>query len=300
MYDIRFYKTIDSTNTEALRLLNEVGELNSLDKKKELGGKTVFYARTQTAGRGQRGNKWHSVPGENLTFSLALRFGLDNVPSLKATDQYILNQIMALAVTDYLRTIGLEAMIKWPNDIYIGDKKICGILIENSLSGSLLKHSIIGIGLNLNQSIFDPSIPNPTSVFLETGLKTEAEKVLKKILDNIDARIASILKKEEVKEGYLSRLYRKGKVFSYIDELKGETIKGSIIGITDDFRLSIEIDDDFSENSEQKTMAESDGMVSDGMVSDRKVSDGMVSDRKVSDGKAIRHFAFKEIGYIII
>ena len=231
-YDIRTYDSIDSTNTEALRLINEVE------------GATVFYAKTQTAGRGQRGNKWLSRPGENLTFTLALKFGLGQVPELKIIDQYTLNQGIALAITDYLDSIGISSMIKWPNDIYVGDKKICGILIENGLSSTNIKHSIIGIGLNINQEIFSPDIPNPTSVVSECGKKVNTEDALRELLSCIDVRITSIQKKEDIRKAYLNKLYRKDEVHSYIDQVNKVHFEGRIIGITEDFRLSIETRDE--------------------------------------------------------
>lgn len=120
----------------------------------------VVAARTQTAGRGQRGNSWESEPNANLTFSMLLR-----PHAIAAAAQFELSMIVALAICDALTAAsGLQFSVKWPNDIYIGDKKICGILIENSLKGSRIGRSIVGIGINVNQQTFFSDAPNPVSL----------------------------------------------------------------------------------------------------------------------------------------
>lgn len=125
---------------------------------------TIIIARTQTAGRGQRGSVWESLPGENLTFSLVIE------PLHIAPDrQFLISMTAALAVSDALIAAGVGCEVKWPNDLYAGDKKIGGILIENSLMGEHFTGSIIGIGINVLQTRFDPSLPNPTSVAAQTG-----------------------------------------------------------------------------------------------------------------------------------
>lgn len=134
--NILWLDTIDSTNSEALRRLPE------------LPSGTVLAAREQTAGRGQRGNTWFSQPGKNLTFSLVLK----NLP-LTASQAIRLNFLFSVAVADFLQARGVEAAIKWPNDIYVGGRKICGMLIENTLGpGGKLAASVVGLGLNINQA----------------------------------------------------------------------------------------------------------------------------------------------------
>lgn len=147
---IKWYDTLDSTNSQAARELETAAE------------GCVWIADFQTQGRGQRGNKWESGKGENLTFSILLR-----PEFLHPSRQFLISQICALGVSRYLNDKGLPAKIKWPNDIYIGDKKICGILIENSISGDKLAVSVAGIGFNLNQTRFASDAPNPTSMLLE-------------------------------------------------------------------------------------------------------------------------------------
>ena len=147
---IKWYRTIDSTNTQAAREIDTAAE------------GSVWIADYQTAGRGQRGNKWESSEGENLTFTILLR-----PEFLHPAQQFQISQVCALGVCRYLSDKGLPTKIKWPNDIYIGNKKICGMLIENSVRGDKLAVSISGIGLNLNQTVFSSDAPNPTSLLLE-------------------------------------------------------------------------------------------------------------------------------------
>ena len=150
--DIIWLERVDSTNDEARRHISEIDNLS------------VLSALEQTKGRGQRGNRWSSQPGENLTFSLVVKDF-----RIKANEQSAISQATALSLVDLLSRHEIKARIKWPNDIYAGDEKICGILIENSLKGSEIDWSIIGIGLNVNQTAFPEDLPNPTSMKLCTG-----------------------------------------------------------------------------------------------------------------------------------
>lgn len=151
-HDIIWLDTVDSTNSESKRRILKIDNLS------------VVSALEQTKGRGQRGNRWSSQPGENLTFSLVVKDF-----RIKANEQSAISQATALSLVDLLSRHEIKARIKWPNDIYAGDEKICGILIENSLKGSEIDWSIIGIGLNVNQTAFPEDLPNPTSMKLCTG-----------------------------------------------------------------------------------------------------------------------------------
>lgn len=148
--NIKWYNTIDSTNSQAIR---EAEIAHDCD---------VWIADFQTNGRGQRGNKWESKKGENLTFTILFK-----PEFLHPSKQFFISEISALGVCKYLINKGLNAKIKWPNDVYVGDKKICGMLIEHTISGDKLAVSLSGIGVNLNQTIFDSNAPNPTSMFIE-------------------------------------------------------------------------------------------------------------------------------------
>ncbi len=150
------YSIIDSTNNEAQRQIQ-----NGVAPK----GDFVIRADFQTDGRGQRGNTWHSPNAMNLMFSYVY------FPAkLEARHQFMLSQAAALSVAEYLTKNGVkDVSIKWPNDIYVGMKKICGMLIENTVSGHYIRYSIIGIGVNINQIQFPENLPNPTSLALQTG-----------------------------------------------------------------------------------------------------------------------------------
>ena len=125
----------------------------------------LYAIRTdfQTAGRGQTGNGWESEKGKNLLVSVLLKY-----PEIAASEQWRLSMLVAVTLYEAIAQFVPEQMltIKWPNDIYVGSRKICGILIENSLRGNRLSSSIIGIGLNINQRNFDINLPNPTSMVL--------------------------------------------------------------------------------------------------------------------------------------
>lgn len=195
--DIKWYQTIDSTNTQAAREMANAAE------------GTVWIADFQTAGRGQRGNKWESKPAENLTFSILFK------PTfLSPAQQFAISEVTALGVCRYLCSKGLPAQIKWPNDIYIGNKKICGMLIEHSISGDKLSASIIGIGLNLNQREFMSDAPNPTSLLLETEALASAGAASAAVPDGTYDRreeLSSLLgyiftAYEELEEGFAKEL----------------------------------------------------------------------------------------------
>ena len=164
--DIRWLDTVESTNDEARRALDGLDNLS------------VIAARCQTAGRGQGDHSWHSLPGENLTFTVVLKFGGEYLAPLLARDVLLITETVTLALRRYLLAKGVKARIKWPNDIYVGDLKICGILIENILRGDEVEASIVGIGLNLNQTAFPPDLPNPVSLSLLTGRRYDPEKEL--------------------------------------------------------------------------------------------------------------------------
>lgn len=133
--------------------------LQSLCSEQKVEELTVIVADFQTSGRGQRGNSWESDPGKNLLFSTVI------FPEfLEARRQFLISQIISLAIKEELDTYTSDISIKWPNDIYWKEKKICGMLIENDLMGRNINQSIAGIGININQEIFHSSAPNPVSL----------------------------------------------------------------------------------------------------------------------------------------
>jgi len=194
MTDILWLDVTDSTNSEAAR-------------RPELDNLSVIVSSRQTEGRGQRGNIWHSEPGMNLTFSIILRYGQElQVPVEK---EFSICEAVALSLSDFLVSkFGIDARIKWPNDIYVGKKKICGILIEHKLSEAFLDSSIIGIGLNVNQTIFPSDLPNATSIRMETGKVSNLKETLEEYLEIFYERFLSLSEcdsGELVHREYISR-----------------------------------------------------------------------------------------------
>lgn len=226
---IKWYQTIDSTNTQATRELATAEE------------GTVWIADFQTAGRGQRGNKWESSKSENLTFTILFR-----PVFLSPAQQFLISEVASLGVCRYLRSKGAHAMIKWPNDIYIGNKKICGMLIEHSISGDKLSGSIVGIGLNLNQKVFASDAPNPTSLALELGGEYDRKEELTRLLEYICTAYQELEDgfHKELDTEYTRDLYRLGQFHKFIEidpnapadmpvekMAAGNTITARIIGV---------------------------------------------------------------------
>lgn len=272
-HDIIWLEEVDSTNEEARRRISDIDNLS------------VVSSVRQTAGRGQRGNRWQSADGENLTFSIVLKFGADQLESMAASGQFVISEVAALSVVDFLARHDIEAKIKWPNDIYVGDKKICGILIENALKGNCLSHSIVGIGLNVNQTVFDTSLPNPTSMALCHPERSEGS------LPALQIRFMDIFKEYSslylnltgdragLRELYLARMWKKDMTARFLDytDMPSGHIDGPVV----------------------PTYAglENNGKEFSGII--RGLSDiGNLLVEDLSDGK-VREFGFKEIGYIL-
>lgn len=232
--DIIWIERVDSTNEEAKRHISDIDNL------------AVLSAFEQTAGRGQRGNTWSSKAGENLMFSIVVKFGQDGIEPLQAYDQSVISQIAALSVVDLLAINDIEAKIKWPNDIYVGTEKICGILIENSLSGNDLSHSIIGIGINVNQTEFDPSLPNPTSMKKISGEEYDTYSLLEQFTaifkDYLDRYCHIKGGYGRLRKLYLAQMWRKDELSSFVDNtlVQPAGFKGTIRGLSDVGHLLVE------------------------------------------------------------
>jgi BirA family biotin operon repressor/biotin-[acetyl-CoA-carboxylase] ligase len=177
-----------------LLILPECTSTNTLAAELSQAGEaaegTVVITHHQTAGRGQRGNTWQSGKGLNLTLSIVLQ------PTfLSAIRQFQLNKAVALAVRDVVSKYTDEAVcVKWPNDIMIGDKKVCGILIENQLTGDKLGRSIVGIGLNVNQSDFES--PLASSVSLHSGKSIDLPQMFEELLQSLEWRYLQVRSQE--------------------------------------------------------------------------------------------------------
>ena len=197
---------------------------------------TVIMAEHQFAGRGQLDNVWHAAPGKNLTFSLLLRPSF--VPVQK---QFVLNMLVSVALNHVLLRYLPEGLsVKWPNDIYFGDKKIGGVLIENSLLGNVIKHSIIGIGLNINQSVFADELKE-RSISIFQILQQDVNLMV--LLNEICTQIEQLYVKLKSGEGttlrdlYVNKLYRLNKSAKY--SANGEVFEGKIEGISPEGLLRI-------------------------------------------------------------
>lgn len=193
-FNILWLEKVDSTNSEARRRLEE-----------QLPCPFVIVAEEQEKGRGQGNHSWHSLPGRNLTFSIGIRY--DGSHNFKAEDQQLLTMATSLAALDFLARNNIEAKIKMPNDIYVQANKICGILIENGLTGADMSWSIIGIGFNINETCFPEDLPNPVSIKMLTGLEYDKKKCLSDFLRHFSFRFDAIWTEPEVlKRDYLANI----------------------------------------------------------------------------------------------
>lgn len=223
VFDVHYIDETDSTNHW---LKEEGGGTLHLQP-------TVVMADYQTAGRGQGTNSWESERGKNLTFSVRVDGG-----GRKANRQFLISMAVSLALTKTLsQYLSVPAAIKWPNDIYVGDRKICGILIEHTLQGDCIKDSIIGIGLNVNQTQFVSDAPNPVSMAMVSGRPFDREQVLQDLLENIGLMLEE---RDEslIRTAYLQQLYRREGLFPYSDA-QG-TFQARLLRVEDDGRLVLQ------------------------------------------------------------
>ncbi len=202
----------------------------------------VVWADFQTAGRGQRGHEWHSRKGENLTFSVVLE------PSfVPIAEQFSVSEVVALSLVDMLAEYGIEAKIKWTNDIYVGDRKLVGILIEHSLASTTLRRTIVGVGINVNQTEFDPSLPNPVSMAQLLGRELNAEEVLQCFLKHLQENYEALREMQNAKckmqnllhERYNGLLYRLNEWRTYALP-SGEKFSAKILGTAPNGALRLE------------------------------------------------------------
>ena len=203
----------DSTN----RWLKENGE-----------GTMVAVADYQTAGKGCGTNSWESERGKNLTFSMLI-----HPTDIPASQQFRITEVVSVALCEVLEQYIGDVSIKWPNDIYMGDKKICGVLIENRLQGNVIVDSIIGIGLNVNQTEFVSDAPNPVSLRQLLGREIDREALLHDFLETLETVSSS----ETTYSAYRNKLFRMGKQAVFSDETG--RFEGTIQDVETDGRLLI-------------------------------------------------------------
>lgn len=212
---------------------------NDVAKEGEYKEADLIFAEEQTKGRGQRGNSWESRPGDNLTFSIVLQ-----PITLDASRQFMLSIAVSLAIVDTLGVYDIDAQVKWPNDIYVGDNKIAGILIENDVMGDKLSRSIVGIGLNVNQRKFSPELPNPTSMSLEVEKDLNRGEILRRFYDRLSIRYSGLLSDyhNTLLRDYHSKLYlfEKPHTFKLPD---GKSFTGIIRSVEPSGTLIVERED---------------------------------------------------------
>jgi len=204
-----------STNSYLLRLAST------------LPGGTVIYTPRQTAGRGQKGNSWESEPGKNIACSMLLK-----LPPVKAREQFAISEATALAVRDALAAQGGEGFaVKWPNDVYWHDRKIAGILIENSLQGTDIATSVVGIGINVNQEQFVSDAPNPVSLKQITGRDHDLDALMHAVCEQLERQVSALADSSErtsLHDRYRAALYRNDGAEHAFETADGERLMAVI------------------------------------------------------------------------
>lgn len=222
------FPSLSSTNDYALDLLS----------KSKPGEGTVISADYQTGGKGQIGSSWESEPGQNITLSAIL------YPSfLQARQQFSLNQAIALAVRDCVaRYVENQVSVKWPNDVYIGDSKTAGILIQNTIAGAVLQSSVVGIGINVNQTVFPPALSRATSLRLaRAGRPVDLDELRSVLFSCIEVRYLALraLQFDILREDYYAHLYRYRQLSTF-RTADGRILEGQIVGVDAIGRLLVE------------------------------------------------------------
>jgi len=231
-YNIQRLEETDSTN----KYLREQLSRETLPQF------TVITTRFQSSGRGQRGNSWESERGKNLLFSVLLRPNF-----ISAKSQFVISQITSLAIIEALSRFAPGFTIKWPNDIYWNEQKICGMLIENDLAGINISESILGIGVNINQDAFVGNAPNPISLKTITGKEQDNEEILTDILHRLSV-CYDLLQQgdmETINNRYHDSLFRKDAFYRYSD--KNGSFSAKIVRVEQDGKLIL-----YTESGEER------------------------------------------------
>lgn len=228
MFDTKFFDTVVSTN----------------DTVRSYPAGTLVWADSQTSGRGQRGNSWESEPGANLTFSFTVA-----PTDLRMDRAFALSEAVSLAVVETLGETGVAARIKWPNDIYVGERKICGILIENTVrADGRVSLSVVGVGLNVNQRIFTGDAPNPVSLVQLTGSRHDREALLASFCRRFESIYRMIdTAYDTVHDMYMASLYRSGGLYPFrlpvASHEPGRLFSARIVSVAPDGELTLEEQD---------------------------------------------------------
>jgi BirA family transcriptional regulator, biotin operon repressor / biotin---[acetyl-CoA-carboxylase] ligase len=217
-----FMPSCHSTNTLAMEMVRGTATMEG----------TVVITHEQTAGRGQLGASWIAEPGKNLTLSLILKPGF-----LPLSQQHYFTMAIALGIYDVLSMHCDQVAIKWPNDLYVGHRKIGGILIENTLKGSFLDTSVVGIGLNVNQTMF--GLPHATSLCLATGTPHSLPHVFEHLMECLEKRYLQLRggHTQALRDTYHRVLYRRGQPQDFI--IKGKPYTATVQEVDDLGRLVV-------------------------------------------------------------
>ncbi len=210
---------------------------------------TVVVTDNQTNGKGQFDNVWKSKKGKNLTFSI-----LCNFSALEVKHSFYLNCAISLAIYNVVhRYIKNKLKIKWPNDILSSNKKLCGILIENTVSNGKIQHAIVGVGLNVNQDDFPLEIPHATSLKMLTEKEYDKEAILNALIVEIQQQITFIERGQfdMLKLNYEKVLYRNGEPSMFNNDKYGNFL-GKILGITYQGKLIVELENESLETFDLK------------------------------------------------
>ena len=207
----------------------EVASTNSLAEKlplSELKDKQVILTWRQTQGRGQATNRWESAPGKNISMTVIFR-----PECLEAGKQFAVSMVIALGCLDFLSHYVEGVTVKWPNDVYVGERKISGILIEHRVAGAHIQSSLCGIGVNINQERFLSDAPNPVSLFQLIGKEIPVERALEELLECIGKRYGQVYDYAALERDFLQVMYRRSGVFDWEDE--NGRFKASVTGINE-------------------------------------------------------------------
>lgn len=226
---LQFIETTHSTNVTLQEKSSET--INQWDKSFNFYG---IYTNEQTQGKGLGSNKWCSAKGQNILVSFLFQ------PPITPQNQFYFNQYFSLSIRKFLAQFIENPKIKWPNDIYVEDQKIAGILIEHSIQGEEIKYSIAGVGININQISFDETIPNPTSLKLLTGKTYNIHELVQNLATILEAKYHLIQeqKLETLNQEYLQHLYQYQTLAHY--EILGQPVSGKITGISPFGQLLVE------------------------------------------------------------
>mgnify|MGYP003564912453 CR=1 FL=1 len=231
-------KEIIGKNLIELDIVDSTNEyLKKLIKENDVEEGTVILADFQTKGKGQKDGYWESEKGKNLTFSIIL------YPTfLDVQKQFYLSMGISLGIIEFLSHLSVKSCIKWPNDIYVNKNKVAGILIENSIKKNLIAHSIIGIGINLNQSEFKSDAPNPSSLYLELNKTYDTGEAYKILISYLNKWINLLYNAnfKKIRTRYKKNLYLINKKTSFTD-IKGK-FEGKIIDVEESGTIIIKTD----------------------------------------------------------